>query len=342
MTGMETSRASGRLTLHIGIQRTGTTGSQRALAANRERLAALGVCYPFEKTNHQVIAWRIRRGTMNGARLVRKLEPYSGSRHIVLSGEDFCTHTDLGWIEPLKQRYDVDAIVYLRRQDHWLMSWYNQHVKWPFSKRHSVMSPHEFLACVEEFHWLDYGRMLALWEQALGHAGLTVRVVEPGQVSDTTGDFLDYLGIDRSALEIDHSSQNDSLPPEMLEFARRAGMHALSRGARADIIRLLQQIARLAGCSARTLYTAAERDGILDRFEASNGIVASRWFNRERLFLEAPPDNAGLHIEGTLRYQGDIDAMIRDRIRALAAEGLETGADSGCDNETEEEDHDAA
>jgi hypothetical protein len=339
---METTNPGGRLTLHIGIQRTGTTGLQRALAANRDRLATFGICYPFEKTNHQTIAWRLRRGTMTGAKLAKKLGPYSRFGHIILSGEDFCTHTELDWIEPLRQIYDVDAIVYLRRQDHWLMSWYNQHVKWPFSRRHSIMSPQEFLGAIGEFPWLDFDRMLDPWEEALGRDRVTVRVVEPGQVTDTTSDFLDHLGIDRSALQIDHSLNNDSLPPEMLEFVRRAGMYDLPPAARAAVIRLVQNIARSADCSAKTLYTAAERQGVLDRYEASNSALARRWFDRDRLFLEARPNDDDLYIEGTLGYQGDIDAMIRNEIQALTTGGAGKRADGGCNNKTEEENHDVA
>lgn len=321
MTGKETSRAGGRLTLHIGIQRTGTTGLQRALAANRERLAALGLCYPFEKTNHQNIAWRIRRGAMTGARLAKKLAPYAGLPHIVLSAEDFCVHTDLDWLPAIQQSRDVEAIVYLRRQDHWLMSWYNQHVKWPFSRRHSTMTPREFLGSIEEFHWLDFDRLLDRWDAALGPGRLTVRIVETGQVSDTVSDFLHHVGIEARSLDIADAQQNDSLPPEMLEFARRAGMYDLSGAARATVIRLLQEAGRTAGCAARTLYTAAERQGVLARYAATNSAVARHWFGRDELFREGPPDDLGLHIEGTLGYAGDIDATIRDALRSLPHQG---------------------
>jgi hypothetical protein len=311
-----------RLTLHIGIQRTGTTAIQRALAANRPALADQGVSYPFEKTNHQTIAWRLKRGTLSGVKLANKIAAFTDLPHVVLSAEDFCTHAELDWLEPLKARYEIRAVVYLRRQDHWVMSWYNQHVKWPFSRRHSVMTPQEFLGCMEEFHWLDYERLVERWETALGAGGVVARVVEAGQVTDTIGDFLGQIGVDRASLRIESRQQNDSLPPEMLEFARRAGMYDLPGSTRAAVIRLLQQVAKTAGCSAKTLYTADERRAVLDRFEASNNAVAQRWFGRERLFLEDPPDDAGLHIEGGLDYQGDIDAMIRREIEAAAAHGI--------------------
>jgi len=309
-----------RLTLHIGIHRTGTTGLQRGLAANRDRLSALGKCYPLKGTNHQDIAWGLHRGKMTAKDLVRTLEPYANKGHIILSGEDFCIHRNLDWLAPLKEIYDIDAIIYLRRQDHWLMSWYNQHVKWPFSRKHSVMTPREFLECLDEFHWLDFECMLGLWERALGREKVAVRIIEKGQVEDAIGDFLGHAGIDRNALKFDASAQNDSLPTETLEYVRRAGMYDIANPERVAIIGFLQEVAKSAGCKARTLYTAAERQGVLDRFEASNRAVAQHWFGRDDLFLEGPPDDKDLYVEGSLAAKGSFDDLMTIAINALSKE----------------------
>jgi hypothetical protein len=310
----------GRLTLHIGIHRTGTTGLQRGLAANRDRLKAQGKCYPFGGTNHQDIAWGLHRGKLDGKGLLKKLEPHAGEGHIILSGEDFCIHHDLRWLAPLREVYDVEAIVYLRRQDHWLMSWYNQHVKWPFSKRHSLMTPQEFLGCLDEFHWLDFAAMLGLWEGALGREKVHARVIEKGQVTDAIGDFFALAGIDSTKLRLDEALQNDSLATEMLEYVRAAGMYDIPNPERVAIIEFLQSAAKSAGCNAKTLYTAAERQMILDRFAASNAAAARHWFGREALFLESPPDDGGLYVEGTLAARGNYDDLMRHAIGALARE----------------------
>jgi hypothetical protein len=310
----------GRLTLHIGIHRTGTTGLQRGLAANRDRLKAQGKCYPFKGTNHQDIAWGLHRGKMSDKGLVKQLEPYVGESHIILSGEDFCIHRDLEWLAPLKEIYDVEAIVYLRRQDHWLMSWYNQHVKWPFSKRHSVMTPQEFMGCLDEFYWLDFDKMLGLWGGALGREKVHVRVIEKGQVTDAIGDFFALVGIDGSKVEMTDALQNDSLPTEMLEYVRAVGMYEIKNPERVAIIEFLQAAAKSAGCNAKTLYTAAERQAILDRFAVSNASAARHWFGREALFLESPPDDGGLYVEGTLAARGNYGDLMRLAVGALGRE----------------------
>lgn len=314
------AKTGSRLTLHIGIHRTGTTGLQRALAANRDELAAQGKCYPFKGNNHQDIAWALHRGELKGKGLVERLAPHAGEGHIILSGEDFCIHRDLGWTAALREVCDVEAIVYLRRQDHWVMSWYNQHVKWPFSRRHSVMTPGEFLGCLDEFRWLDFDRMLGLWEAALGHEKVHVRVLEKGQVTDTIGDFFAFTGIDGGRLKMEAALQNDSLPTEMLEFVRAAGMYGIRNPERVAIIEFLQAVAKSAGCHAKTLYTAGERQAILDRFAASNERTARHWFGREQLFLEGPPDDSGLYVEGTLAKAANYDDLMRLAIGALSGQ----------------------
>jgi hypothetical protein len=309
----------GRLTLHIGIHRTGTTGLQRALAANRDALIAQGASYPFKGANHQRFAWELHRDKMSGRELAKKLSRQASEPHIILSAEDFCIHRDLGWLAPLQEAYKIDVVVYLRRQDHWLMSWYNQHVKWPFSRRHSVMSPQEFLGCLHEFYWLDFDTMLGRWAEVLGEDSIRVRAMEKDQVTDTIGDFLAAVGLDASKLEIPPKPQNDSLPTEMLEYARTAGMLDLKNPERMAVINFLQAAAKSAGCSAKTLYTATERQAILDRYAASNSAVARRWFGRDALFLEGPPDDDGLYVEGTLAAASSShDEMLRQTVAALS------------------------
>lgn len=317
MVFWRSKKTKSRLTLHLGIHRTGTTGLQRNLAANRTQLAALGKCYPFADENHQSIAWAIHRGRMSGHELRRKLAAYNKFEHIILSAEDFCIHRKLDWIDVLKEDYDVEAVVYLRRQDHWLMSWYNQHVKWPFSRRHSTMTPAEFLACLDEFYWLDFSAMLGLWDEAVGGDRLRIRLLEKGQVEDTTADFLSLEGIPSTGWKQNDATQNDSLPVEMLEFARRSGMMDLKPGQRIQVIKYLQSVAAGFHQKGKTLYTARERQDVLDHFDASNRSAARRWLGRDRLFSEAPPDDRGLYVEGTLAANASFDALFDHTIAYL-------------------------
>jgi hypothetical protein len=279
-----------KLLIHAGIHRTGTTSLQRVLSRNRDALAAQGVAYPGEGPNHQPLAWELVRG-QSGAREVLALVEGAGAERVVLSGEDFAIHQDLGWLAPVAARHEVGVVLYLRRQDHWVNSWYNQHVKWPFDRVKSRMDPQAFLATLEDFHWLDYERLLGRWSKALGEGRVTVAVLEKGQVEDATADFLARAGIDPAGLDLDAERMNDSLPVHMLEIARHLGLHELRGGKRQRLLNALREglADRAPPGRVATVYAPEERNRVLARFEAPNRAVARRFFGRDRLFLEPPP-----------------------------------------------------
>ncbi len=211
---------------------------------------------------------------------------------VILSSEDFSVHTDLGWAVDLAKRRDVRAILYLRRQDVWLMSWYNQHLKWPFSKKYSVMSPRQFSNHVGDFHWIDYKATVQLWQRAVGRENLFVRVVQPGEVSDVVADFFGLIKLDvqklQAALPPDLSPIeriNDSLPVAALETARHLGLIDLPNAKRARVVDALRLTFAGTG-QYKTLYSASERKRILDRFRSSNDWVAQNIFKRRELFQE--------------------------------------------------------
>jgi hypothetical protein len=306
-----------KLTIHLGIHRTGTTGLQRNLSDNRERLMSIGYAYPGDKNNHQEMAWGIHRGDVTGDDVLATLKPYNKYGHIILSGEDFCIHRSLDWIAPLKKNYEVDAIVYLRRQDHWLMSWYNQHVKWPFSRRHSTMTPTQFLECLEEFYWLDFDTLVNRWAAAVGKDKLHVRLIEKGQVRDSVIDCLNLVGLQPSFLTLNQASQNDSLPIETLEFARRSNMIDMRPGKRSNVIEFLKTVGHSQTYTGKTLYTAEQRRSVLARFEDANNKLARSWFNRDTLFQEGPPDDNDLYVEGTLAANARFEDLMMQTIAYL-------------------------
>jgi hypothetical protein len=311
-----------RLVVHAGIHRTGSTSLQRTLAGNRTALAAQGVAYPGEEANHQPLAWSLHR-RQSGAREVLALVAAAraaGAGRVILSGEDFAIHQDLGWLAAVAAQVETRAVFYLRRQDHWLMSWYNQHVKWPFDARKSRMDPQAFLATLEDFHWLDYERLLGRWSAVLGEAGLGVAVLEQGQVEDATADFLARAGIDSAGLDLDTERVNDSLPVHLLEVARHLGLHELKGGKRQRVLNALREglADRAPAPRVATVYSPEERNRVLARFDASNRAAARRFLGRETLFLEPPPGPDALYWRfPELDRDALLDDWVAPVIRAL-------------------------
>lgn len=278
-----------KLILHAGIHRTGTTSLQRFLVDNRDALASRGIHFPGYDKDHQKLAWAIKRGDADHRDVEAILDPYGETGTAILSAEDFAIHQDLTWVKALAKRYEVHLIMYLRRQDHWIMSWYNQHVKWPFARRKSQMDPQEFLATIDDFHWLDYEATLGLWADAVGEAGVHVGVLEKGAVEDTTRDFLTRLGVAEDGLDFTRDRQNDALPVQTLEIARHLGLFDMRPRRRMRVLQALRAAHGDKPGAAGTVYSPAERRGILEKYAPSNRAVAQRYLGCEELFNEAPP-----------------------------------------------------
>lgn len=249
-----------RLIIHAGVHRTGSTALQRSLAGNRTALALQGFAYPFNKPNHQEIAWALHRRRMRGDDLVARLEPLSRSKAhtIILSAEDFSVHRNLDWIRAVSENYEVGCVLYLRRQDEWLMSWYNQHVKWPFDKWKSKLSPQEFLATIDEFHWIDYESLLDRWSGALGEDHVSIAVVDKTQVVDVVQHFCDRVGIDAATMRLDRGRSNDSLPVHILEIARHLGLFDLKPRERVILNDALRRALGTKASGLTTVYSPAE------------------------------------------------------------------------------------
>ncbi len=278
-----------KLLVHAGIHRTGTTSLQGFLADNRAALAKHGILYPGEARNHQQLCWALHRGDA-GANTVRDLTvELPDARMMVLSAEDFCAHRKTGWLRELAGMFDTDAVFYLRRQDHWMMSWYNQHVKWPFSKRISRMDKFSFLGCIGEFHWLDYSALTRRWSDVLGKEKVSAAVLEKGQVEDVVEDFFARLEISRDGFEFNVPRRNDSMPVHSLEIARHLGLFDLPPKSRTRLIRALKAGLADKEQPAKTVFSPDERKHLLQRFETTNRQAAQAMFGRSELFLEAPP-----------------------------------------------------
>ncbi len=278
-----------KLLLHAGIHRTGTTSLQGFLTDNREALLRQGVSYPGDTPNHQPLAWSLKRGT-GDVEDVRHLVESSGTvGTAVLSAEDFCIQTDLKWLRRLSETFDTHVVFYLRRQDHWIMSWYNQHVKWPFDRHKSQMDKTEFLKHIGDYHWLDYAALLDRWISVLGEANVSAAVVESGQVEDVVGDFLPRLGIPTDDLNMESKRKNDSLPVHILEIARHLGVFEMPPRTRSRLMRALRAGLAHQSQPAKTVYSPEERMQVLQRFESSNCTVAKRILGRGKLFLEPAP-----------------------------------------------------
>jgi len=279
-------KAKKQLIIHAGLHRTGTTAIQEALSGSRELLAAKGISYPLDfapgekgqqrMKNHLNLAFALLRDEISPEQVLEWLsQAASGHWKVILSAEDFCRLKDLRFLEPLLDSFEIEVVFYLRRQDDWVNSWYNQNIRWPFDGTLARTTPLGFLDHIERFEWLRYFDVLERWERVLGREKLHVRVVEKGQVSDVVADLFEICGLPPPAAL--HRT-NESAPASQLELLRRLELIKHPNNARVVV---LDALARLAVPSASTnVYPAAVRQLVYQRFATQNEKVARVYLDR--------------------------------------------------------------
>jgi hypothetical protein len=240
-----------RLLLHIGMHKTGTTSLQRFFVRNRLILKHMGIDYPkafdasgkrLPKHNDLFLAISHEKdfGTAHpilGAsagrvdQLARNME---SKRITVLSAEGFSGESPAfaEAFAPLRGRFDIKVICFLRRQDDWAQSFYKQMVQ-----SRQVCESRSFEAFIEgdsTRQHLDYLQLLEWWAKALGEQAIRVEIYRPGtQVLPT---FLNACGLPKSLLWLPFSQniQNRSLPSGFIERIRKANAAGLPRPLPAD------------------------------------------------------------------------------------------------------------
>jgi hypothetical protein len=253
------------LHLHVGPHKTGSTYLQKALSANRDRLAAAGWLYPEEGTSgfghHEVVnlhrGWRLP----DAAGLAAGLAGLAGrgDANLLLSSENFVflTAAQLAGLRDGFPRHRVGvSFVYRSLAEVWPSHWQElvKHGEWlPF---------HDYLATVlgarDRFDASVVDPLVQL-EKLAGVFGRENLVVIPyNAVTDGGGDLLPAFLAAALGLELElpggNAAVNPSLPPETIEMIRLLNE------------RFFAEHGRLPGIGLRERYRRGQA-----RFEAADG-----------------------------------------------------------------------
>ena len=259
-----------KLVIHAGIPRTGSTSIQTFLSSNRKKLLKQGIHYPFpEDVHHAKMAWSLKRNRMTGGELSKLLLAEIEKADVptlLLSAEAFSASRRLDWMDPVLEHFDVVVHFYLRRQDDWLMSWYNQHIKWPFNAEMSILPPKQFLArSLQESHWLNYAALTKKWATSIGPDNVRVSVFEKGQC-DVVEDFCRSHDINITNFRRDRNIVNDSLPIQAIEIIRHVNRHDLTERQRRTLLIALRKAFSGKSKSVMPIFYPERRKKILARY----------------------------------------------------------------------------
>jgi hypothetical protein len=312
------------LYLHIGTEKTGTTSLQQFLRKNRDVLAENGILYPSSPGtgNHTALAVIAlddsRRGPLRrmvGVTTVEELQEFRAKfqrdlaaelaggtyRKVIMSNEHCSTRLnsdhELEYLRDIfRSHFDnIYVVVYIRRQDDYLLSSYSTHVKNGATDAASLPEDEKEMARYD--HW----QLLSRWARVFGRERIICRKYERaslvgGSIED---DLLTAIGIDLN-LGLEKQPQfNESLDASALEFLRLLNKYTSFEERPPGLIALLAGISD----GPRTSLSPEAIGGFMEQHRESNRRVAEEYFGGalagpgDPLFAPVPDSRGRTHEE---------------------------------------------
>jgi hypothetical protein len=328
-----------RLYLHIGPHKTGTTAIQRFFHVNRDVLRERGVLYPLSgrpekpgappggprRLNHHPLAAEILSPPDDRDSAWPNLlaELREAKEEVALLSSELFDHvrTERHFVDLTShlRGLDVKVIVYLRRQDEFLGSYYAQYV----SRKAGTLTFDEFRQLPEVE--ADYERLLSRWAGAFGREAMIARPYERSAFpnGDVIDDICALIGVDPGGEAIRPPSGNVANPSfprnavNCIRMAREAGMDEEQVAGLMELFKLVYR-----GREIEADYRSpAQRAELLEEFAASNRAVAKRYLGRDDgiLFEDLElPDQAAWEERYSGGPKGDVAVSIADAHRALS------------------------
>ncbi len=293
------------LFLHIGTEKTGTTSVQKFFKANRELLARNGIVYPAApgNQNHTGLAACAQDAEKRGplrkslgikneadvhrfrAEMLAELAAELSERPFrtaFMSGEHCSSRllddSEVAWLKAeLGKFFDrMHIVVYIRRQDDYLLSTYSTAIK--SGATYPLRFPPDRAIQQRYDHW----EMLQRWARVFGRDKIICRKFERATLKsgDIVDDVLDIVGVDSGAGFERPDDVNEALDAETLEFLRLFNKF-VPRFEGRDLNPLRDNVVPLLSkVSSGPLVTLGEDE--LDRFMAlfkeTNAKVANEYF----------------------------------------------------------------
>lgn len=283
--------------LHIGKPKTGTSALQYFLLKNRNILRQNGIEYPVHKLdpnhissgNAELIA-KLAKDEMPTVQAILSEIIKTPCPSILLSSEFFYLCDHLENIKQLFNGFNVQIIIYWRRQDRQVMSLYNQHVK----RRLVTCHIDDWVKNKPEKRFSN--EQLLKWTEVFGKENIHLRVYEQQQFVGKTifSDFLNVLNLSvTDDYEFSQKKINPSYRIDALESQRLFNFLPLG-SYRFSVDTLLQDYS--SGTDAPdwpyNLLSPAKQLEIIEQYADMNAAIARDYLGREdgRLFNDPLPD----------------------------------------------------
>lgn len=286
-----------RLIVHVGANKTGSSAIQRFLSLNRDLLREHGVVVPDQDlaqgdqvTGFHVFAFeKLFRDPGGRRQLEAAMDAIASSqpeaKAIVLSAENLIANPAApGLFAGLVEAFDVQVVLYVRRQDEYILSSWQQ---W-YSKVSGDFWAWAIGAVGSLGDWRAY---LERWEAVVPRERITVRVFERAKLDggDAIVDFYNRLGVEApfDSLRYPQAMVNPSFSDAVLDLVK--GNRFIFRDAHDnDFYNFVMAMTgdRYVRKGRQSPITFEQRRGILGKYAESNNWVKQNYFGNsgEELF----------------------------------------------------------
>ena len=331
------------LYIHVGTSKTGSTALQTFCAENRVNLEKNGFCYPAFPVKYDYVG-KARNGHFLFAENIDDKESvfwdcidiikksFQTFSNVILSDEKLW-RLSRKWHKKFfeamqKENYSIKLIIYLRRQDEYVTSSWNQFVK----KRYFVQKSQEnisesfednggtwetFLKTREMNPLLHYNKLLKKPETVYGKKNLLVRRYDRQRFPQHSicADFMQILGLELTEEYRDaQTRQNPSLSPNAAEIQRI--LNTMPNQNSDDNFYFFNKILLSFSDLSRKNYSCSmfskeEAKAFLEPYQKGNRRVAKEYFGEEDLFY--------FDEEEKTKWEKDNPYMQDDLIRFVGA-----------------------
>lgn len=294
------------LYLHIGTPKTGTTLLQKFFILNRALLKKNGICYPDsllddgkQENDRNGNMYPIANDIIDerfycGLDAIKKI--FETESKILLSEEHFWELNDKSFrLEELKKVVDeIKLIVYLRRQDLYVESFWNMFIGLGVGTTRNKNSCKEYL--LEAFKTHYYEELESISE-IVGMNNIYVRIFEKQQLvnENICDDFLHIMQCDKFHFNtLEQERVNESFDEKILEIkdvfndvrnVEGVDWHNLEN---LFFNRAFREVNRKYGSNKSCLFTLGEREEIMQEYLEENEKLAEKYLKRKNgiLFYE--------------------------------------------------------
>nr|VFJ59981.1 MAG: hypothetical protein BECKDK2373B_GA0170837_108812 [Candidatus Kentron sp. DK] len=296
------------LYLHIGTNKTATSLIQAACRHQRGLLQQSGIDYPATglgqspngsvSVGHHDLAAAISPSQVRNFRASQSIESLRDALlretahypKVLLSSEtlSYIGHRDMPRLRVLLDAFPkVTVIAYIRRQDSFALSGYNQKIKSAYNQNKFPKSLPNFEPYCKKTK-MDFYRKMRFWDQHGGNAELVVRpfVETAWKEGNILADLFAIIDPDMAPPRSDKAQRNESWPLAAIHILQRLDAMDIPHKDRRELARVIRQVAeRFSVRPDEGFLTPDIQRYLLERYRKSNRLLATRFWTREETHL---------------------------------------------------------